>query len=289
MVILWGEYLPTQLRINLKSREGLDKNIVLMIQDLQNERELDVLFVGSSHAYRSFDPRIWDDYGYQTFNMGTSSQTHIHTGLLLKEYVPKVNPSLVVYEVYPDMFANEGIESNTIFLAYNICYNQMAKVVLRSRNIKSINEYIYASFRKWKSPQEIFTVDVDTILDIYRSKGYVEMKRNAFREIPEFRKGNILEHQIIAFKNNIKFLNDNNIQVALVEAPVTAIEQDRFPDKERYDQLMSGYNNYIDFSKMNELNDSVHFYDYHHMNQKGVEIFNPIFIDWLQDSDIIEL
>ena len=38
------------------------------------------------------------------------------------------------------------------------------------------------------------------------------------------------------------------------------------------------YDNYVDYSQLYELKDSIHFYDYHHMNQKGVEIFNPIFI-----------
>jgi len=51
---------------------------------------------------------------------------------------------------------------------------------------------------------------------------------------------------------------------------------------------MSEYDNYVDYSQLYELKDSFHFYDYHHMNQKGVEIFNPIFIKKLQDSDMLE-
>lgn len=289
LVILWGEYLPTQLRTNLKSRAGMDVNIVLMIQDLEDQKKIDVLFVGSSHAYRSFDTRIWDDYGYRTFNMGTLSQTHIHTGLLLKEYVPKINPNLVVYEVYPDMFANRGIEANSIFLAYNICYSRMLKVVFKSRNIKTLNEYIYASFRNWKYPNEVIPVDVNTTLEEYRSGGFVELKTFDFKDTPEFVKGNMLENQIIVFRENMAFLKSNNIPVVLVQAPVTSIEQDRFPDKKKYDRLMSEYNNYFDFSQMKELDDSIHFHDYHHMNQKGVEIFNPLFIDRLQDFDLLEL
>lgn len=47
MVILCGEYLPTSLRINLNSREGIDNNILKKIEDLEDVNNLDVLFIGS--------------------------------------------------------------------------------------------------------------------------------------------------------------------------------------------------------------------------------------------------
>ncbi|MBT3544243.1 MAG: hypothetical protein HN488_02750 [Saprospiraceae bacterium] len=288
MVILCGEYLPTPLRINLNSREGIDNNILKKIEDLEDVNNLDVLFLGSSHAYRSFDPRIWDTYGYTTFNLGTSSQTHIHSGLLLKEYIPRIKPSLVVYEVYPDMFSNNGVESNTVFLSFNICYDQMKDVVLKNINVKTINEYIYASYRRWKYPKENILIELDTTLKIYRSRGFVENKSSSFTEVNNYKRGKMLESQISAFRANLFYLKNLNIPYVLLQAPVTSIEQGRFPDKEKYDQLMSEYDNHVDYSQLYELKDSIHFYDYHHMNQKGVEIFNPIFIKKLQDSDLLE-
>ena len=98
----------------------------------------------------------------------------------------------------------------------------------------------------------------------------------------------MLESQISAFRANLFYLKNLNIPYVLLQAPVTSIEQGRFPDKEKYDQLMSEYDNHVDYSQLYELKDSIHFYDFHHMNQKGVEIFNPIFIKKLQDSDLLE-
>ena len=45
MVILFGEFLPSQLRTNLKNREGIDNNILRKIRDLEEVDNLDVLFV----------------------------------------------------------------------------------------------------------------------------------------------------------------------------------------------------------------------------------------------------
>ena len=285
LVIVWGEYMPSQLRVNLKSREGIDNLIVQKIKDIELLDSLDVLTIGSSHAYRSFDPRIWQEYGYQMFNLGTSSQTHIHTGLLLREYVPRVSPKLVVYEVYPDIFANDGIESNTIFLSYNICMDGMRDVVVRSRNIKSINEYIYAKYREWKYPNEVIPIVVDTMIEKYVGDGFVERIDSEYRQIANRGQSEILELQVEAFKENIKYLQSIDIPYVLVQAPVTSGELVLL-DMSTIETLLAEEEHYVDFSYLPVLNDSLYFYDYHHLNQPGVEIFNPIFIEWLQAQNI---
>lgn len=279
--------MPSPLRMNLKSREGTDDNALMKIRDIENVKNLDVLFIGSSHAYRSFDPRIWKKRGYKSFNLGTSSQTHIHTGLLLNEYIDSLNPRVVVYEVYPDMFANRGVEANSIFLSYNICYDQMAQTVLQAKSLKSFNEYIFATYRRIKNSNEIIPIQVDTTFQRYVSHGFVERKNNDFHDIVPFTKGALLENQVSAFRENINFLMDNEIRIVLVRAPVTSVEVNRFPDLEGFNDIMDDYDYYFDYSNMIELEDSFHFYDYHHLNQKGVELFNPIFIDTLEQLGIL--
>lgn len=47
----------------------------LMFNDLRKLNNCDILFLGSSHCYRGFDPRVFKNIGYNIFNLGTSSQT----------------------------------------------------------------------------------------------------------------------------------------------------------------------------------------------------------------------
>lgn len=286
MVIVWGELVPTQLRPNLKGTVGKDDYALLKYREMQEVKNLDVLFIGSSHAYRTFDTRIWKDKGYHVFNMGTSSQTHIHSGLLLREFVPTAKPKLVIYEVYPDIFANEGIESNSIFLAYGMCKDAMTSVALRSRNFKSLNELIYAKYRSIVRPDEIIPIVVDTTIEVYRSNGFVEKLDGTFKKIHRHKNGRIRPRQLDAFYANIDYFESQDIPVLFVYLPVTSLESGRFLDQDNYDQIMATFDNYKDFSQLEILIDSLHFYDYHHLNQQGVELFNPYFIEWLENQNI---
>jgi len=46
-----------------------------------------------------------------------------------------------------------------------------------------------------------------------------------------------------------------------------------------FDALMSTYSDYYNFNELISLSYSVHFYDSHHLNQSGVEVFNEAFIE----------
>ena len=75
-------------------------------------KNVDVLFLGSSHAYRGFDPRIFRKRGYSSFNLGSSAQTPSQTKVWLKRYLKHLNPKIVIYEVYPGTFSSDGIEAS---------------------------------------------------------------------------------------------------------------------------------------------------------------------------------
>ena len=46
---------------------------------------------------------------------------------------------------------------------------------------------------------------------------------------------------------------------------------------------MQDYSRYYNFNNLISLDDSLHFYDPHHLNQLGVETFNTNLIDLLID------
>ena len=67
----------------------------------QKKETVDVVFLGSSHSYRSVLPmQLWEDYGISAVNLGTSSQPMIATYYLMKEAVRTQKPKAFVLDLY---------------------------------------------------------------------------------------------------------------------------------------------------------------------------------------------
>ena len=112
LMIVWGELIRNQAyKKNLRYYIGYFNALKFRIGEIPGHKNTDILFLGSSHAYRSFDPRIFSHYGYSTLNLGSSAQTPVQTNMLLEKYLDVIKPGLIVYEVYPFTFSLDGLES----------------------------------------------------------------------------------------------------------------------------------------------------------------------------------
>ena len=90
-VILADKLLPYTWKRNLRFKSN--SFIRYKLEDLKDEEDLDILFIGSSHCYRGFDTRIFEKAGLKTFNLGASSQTPKEANLLLNKYLPQLKPN----------------------------------------------------------------------------------------------------------------------------------------------------------------------------------------------------
>ena len=136
----WAEYSPKIISSNLKSKEiyTTPGSLYFRTKELKKYNDLDVLFLGSSHAYRGFDTRFYENYGLNVFNLGSSSQTQIQTNILVERYLDSLNPKIVIYEVYPGTFMNDGVESSVDLLING--ENDMRSIEM-AFNINSITTY----------------------------------------------------------------------------------------------------------------------------------------------------
>ena len=65
------------------------------------KNSIDLLFVGSSHSYCSFNPRLFDHYlKCNSLNLGTNSQTFPATYSAILEMLKKQTPKVIVIEVF---------------------------------------------------------------------------------------------------------------------------------------------------------------------------------------------
>jgi hypothetical protein len=251
-------------------------------QDVHNYKDVDILFLGSSHAYRGFDGRIFKKYGFESFNLGTPAQTLIQTELLLKKYFKDLNPELVVLELNPGGMSSDGVESTLDIIPHVELDLDFAKVVFKQKHITAYNSFLYGVYCQVFKSKKPSSVKFRNGKDLYVEGGFVE------RDLSFNKKGNlphklnglkIQDNQLSAFERIISSFKSNNVSVILVQAPVTSKYYSCYEKNENFDSIIQSYQYpYYNFNTILNLDDSLDFYDSHHLNQNGVEIFNEAFI-----------
>lgn len=278
---------PLYMRKNLMHPLGIYGHLHSRMADVKVKGNVDILFLGSSHAYRGFDTRIFDASGYTSFNLGSSGQTPLQTRLLLKRYLQQLNPKLIVYEVYPETFTSDGVESSLDLLANEKIGWDTFSMVLKVNNIKTYNTFIYALFRQLTGADIDFKEEEIIRKDTYiRGEGFVERKIEYFKHrnhSPE--NWELNDQQLKAFKEVVSYIDERKIDYLLVQSPITKTLYHSHLNNEQINEYFSSHGQYLNFNELNlPLNDSLHFYDADHLNQEGVVIFNEKVMDFLGDD-----
>lgn len=284
-LFIWGRYLPSIFKPNVNYRIGSYGHNYSRLSEVKNYRDIDILFLGSSHAYRGFDTRIFLNNGYKTFNLGSSAQTPVQTKVLLKRYLESLNPKLVIYEVYPATFTIDGVESSLDIIANDNIDLHSLNMALQINNIKTYNALIYGFICELLGLNESFSEPIIKGNDKYISGGYVK-KKLSFYQPTEFKKNEISmkDYQLESFSEIVQMLKNRNIELVLVYAPIPSVNYKSYSNNNYYDSIMKRYSSYYNFNGLVSLDDSLHFYDSHHLNQNGVGIFNKKLIELLNEN-----
>lgn len=86
------------------------------------ENQVDVLVLGSSHAFVDINPAIlWGEYGIASYDLGGAQQPLWNTYYYFKEALRTQNPRLIILEAYTTTFADEyNIDSIIIKNTYGL-------------------------------------------------------------------------------------------------------------------------------------------------------------------------
>ncbi|MFT3680834.1 MAG: hypothetical protein QM791_11215 [Ferruginibacter sp.] len=283
-IVLWGRYTPQFLRPNLNYRVGTYGHTFTRLKEVKQVENIDILFLGSSHAYRGFDTRIFKSHGLRTFNLGSSSQTPLQTLLLVERYLDKLKPGLVIFEVNPLVFSLDGVESSLDIIANDQNDLYSYEMAFKINHIKTYNSLLYSIHRDALKLNKSFNEPVKKDNDTYIEGGFVENKMAYYRPVEMAAKEIVLpKNQLKAFEKCMYEIKKRNIEVILVYAPVTHSVYSSATNNKYFDKVMAGYSTYYNFNEMMNLADSLYFYDPDHLNQKGVEIFNNKLIDVLKE------
>ncbi|MDO4225203.1 MAG: hypothetical protein Q4C75_04870 [Bergeyella zoohelcum] len=281
---LWSAVFPPFMAKNVRSCIGCYGHLYSRVRDIPNVKNPDILFLGSSHAYRGLDTRVFAKHGISAFNLGSSSQTPLNSQVLLKQYLDKIQPKMVIIEAYAETLGADGAESSLDLLSNNPIDTHSVNMITGTKNISLYNTLIYGYFRQIFNLNKNFQEPEKLNDDIYiKNGGFVE---TTFRKNPlnEEKEGewSINPKQITALKENIAMLKQRNIPYLLIQAPITKKLYNARTNNAEMDSLLSSLGTYKNFQNEVLLNDTLDFYDSNHLNQQAVVRFNEKLIDWLK-------
>lgn len=281
------------------------------------ENSLDVVFLGSSHSYCTFDPEIFDSrLGTSSFQLGMPLQHMDTTYYTLKEVLNYQKPECVVLEVYWDMLDDEFELTQAGYL-FQVMRNEeleneyISDVFPLSEKIK----YSVPSFRYQADYFAFKTADwktrIENKYDVsmpaaakqegteqYRSKGYTycdyHMLPDEFDKTNQFKgldgsKWKINKTQQKYLIKLTDLCKENEINILWVTAPIANVSMDFIKD---YDgihntiQKLADENNilYTDYNIINREKNMLtndNFRDDAHLNHTGVEIVDADFAEIL--------
>ncbi len=285
MILFFGRFVHPVFKPSINYWKGSYGHLHSRVADINNYKNVDVLFLGSSHAYRGFDTRIFEEAGIRSFNLGSSSQTPTQTKILLDRYLKTLNPKLIIYEVYPNTFTADGVESSLDLIANDKNDLNSLKMAFKVNNVKTYNTLIYGYWNDLLGIDNSYKEPIEKGDDKYIPGGFVERKITYYSpQKYEKTKIAITDYQLKTFNEIVSMIKNNHIDLILVYAPIPKANYHSYINTSYFDSLMQSYGKYYNFNEMVDLNDSLDFYDSHHLNQNGVKIFDHKLIEVLKHN-----
>ena len=194
-----------------------------------------------------------------------------------------LNPKLAVIEVYWEVLAENGLESSLDLLSNVELSPELAQMAFSVGDIRAVNNLLMKLLRLEGKVEEL-PANIDC-RDRYIKGGFVErIARESRFEFGSAQRIDINHKQLDYLRKSIEYLQDRKVQVLLVSQPVP---QEMGNTVTNYDEVSKLLQNvakicdisYIDYNEKMDLNTEEYYYDRHHLNQEGVQLFNEVF--WL--------
>jgi hypothetical protein len=263
-------------------------NTYRALHDINSGQKYDVLVLGGSHVYRGYDPRIFAKQGLQLYNLGTSNQTISNTYFISKEYLHTNTAKLVLLDFYDEGFLENGLEFES---ALNLIPNfrESNKVPLEMAfalyDFRLLNVYWLRLLNYSKQPINI------------NEKQYVY---NGYCERTDSIKEAITMDKIPDKVERIKchFLEKFLQRMLALKLPVVAVNYpnpwlDYQPRHQQfYNTIAPIFKHYkipvLDYAYRLKIDSKNHYYDYTHLNQAGVTLFNEQLLKDLRQLQVIK-
>lgn len=278
--LLFVKFKGKPLLQHIQSEMIWNRDVIeLSINNFPRNKHFKIQIYGSSHTYRSFDPRIFEGAGLSCYNWGSSSQTPKNSYQIIKEY--SKNTDNIILEVYPINFILTGTECSWDMIASpfptSVAFDQcIAQKDLRCWQFFSIRPLIREMMKSKPAP-----------IDSNFYQGYIETADSA-GELSNYEKyavnENTLSLQMEYLHKIVRYCKTNNINLILACAPIPhklVIQNEQLWKNEIEKLCKEESVPFINLLRNHNLSDKNHFFDDDHLNRAGVSQFNRMLLDSL--------
>ncbi len=264
----------------------------------QKEDSVDLLILGSSHAFAAFNTGVlWEREGIATYDLCGSMQPMWNTYYYFKEALKTQKPELVVLEAYMVTHDDDYIfYGSTIKNTFGMKLSpDKIKAVMTSVpkevRLGYIMEYTQYHNRYREISESDFNKEAGGAM--YRDwKGFMANLYIEPFDDPtigtEYEAAPIHEKSEIYYRKILELAKNNNIPVLVVLTPYAGVTSQDMMKYERAREIASEYgSSFINYNKMyreigidykNDVSDEGH------LNYQGSEKFTNAFTDYLKDN-----
>jgi hypothetical protein len=246
-----------------------------MMHDLTaNDARYDALVIGSSHAYRGYDPRIFEQFGINIFNAGTSAQNPKGSLVLYNEYL-RGRSDVFILDVYDPVFELEGTESNMRLIQNVATTGAAVSLVKKDLKVYTVNA-LAVRMATFKPIDEAPNKE-------YIKNGFCE-KLGILYAVEPLNDSvfDANEEMFEAFETMIKHMQADGKRIVLCSHPLPSSPGlHNYHDKflARFTPLIQRLGvQYIDLTYYTEGFGINEFADLSHLNQQGVELYNRLLL-----------
>ncbi len=242
---------------------------------------IEVLFVGSSHAYSSFSPmELWNETGIASYNLGTSSQSIPCSYYLIKEGIRTQHPKVIVLETYGVKY-DVYYQSTALHIALDeIPFNKTKIEVLTEflpRTLESDErlEYYFPIIRFHSRWQELTSADFRA-RNVFLKGYHLNCSQKKQQEpVRTTKKKEVWAGMMEYFQRIVELCEENDVELVLYNAPMAKSDKYRSVTQKMnafYEYAEEQGISYINFEDLREeldLDYQTDFRDKEHLNLYG--------------------
>jgi hypothetical protein len=247
----------------------------------------DVLILGSSHAYRGYDPFAFQKHGYTAFNLGCPSQATPISYVLLKHYAKTGHVGLVVLDVFESTFSALSMEESGADLIANLPdVDAACDIAWHMQRLSALNQLIYRLTRpKGSDPKPD---------PYYRGLGFgAKLDTAGPSSNARIDTGSVFkvdEERVRYLRKCIDLCQERRIPIVLVQ------HYNRLASNREKHEAMRAYMHrflagtdvcFLDFAYSRSVRDPDFFFDHSHLNMAGAHAFSEELIDTLVTLDLL--
>jgi hypothetical protein len=256
---------------------------------------VDVLFLGSSHAFETYNTSVlWDEYGIASFVLGGSVQPMWNTYFFMKEALKTQTPELIVLDAFSCVFESEYSDYSR---QIKNCYGMkpsMNKIAAMWESSPHTNINFYVPISNYSSRySELTKEDFLKSKDIPRYENWMGFGSNYNNKVEKtpclkdtYAEEPMLQKTEKYYRKILQLANDKKIPIMVVVTPypnITAEQAAIYKTAERIagEYNVDFYNPALDPASVG-LDFSIHAAEGKHLNSVGNRIYTSLFGDYIK-------